>query len=214
MRFEPTLVVVTDVERFGEARTLECFERISSLAMPGSVCLQLREPRLEARDKLRFGQKLGEVARRRGQWLAVNDRLDLAVLLKAEAVHLGEGSVETLEARGYLSEYGLSLPISRACHDPEALATIDADAVILSPVVEARKGNAALGEDGLRRALLQRGQRTGDERDCKLFALGGVTADTAEQALQWGAQGVAVQAAGYAELDVQRALLQRLAIAQ
>ena len=169
----PRLIVISDFS-LGPAATL--LERIGcalGLARPGAVLLQLREHRLPARERLALGATLAALARRHGQLFAVNDRLDLARLLGADAVHLGEASVPTAEARRLMPEAF----ITRAWHGgPEP----EADALVLSPIFEARHGRSALGVGALAGATRP------------VYALGGVTAEGAALSLAAGAAGVAV----------------------
>ena len=180
----PRLVAVSDQSVAGATATLERFGEIARLARPASVAFQLRDPELGARERLDFGRALVALARDAGQLVLVNDRLDLALLLGADGVHLGESGVETADARRLLGEGAL---VFRACHDPVAARTVDADAVLLSPVLEPRKGRPALGLEAIGRA---RAAAAG--RAVAIFALGGVDAARARECLSAGAEGVAV----------------------
>jgi thiamine-phosphate pyrophosphorylase len=84
-----------------------------------------------------------------------------------------------------------------------------ADAVLLSPILAARKGRAALGLTALaeaRSALVRRGRGAP-----RLYALGGVEAGTARACLEAGADGVAVIGAALDGRDA-RPLLQALGV--
>ena len=180
------LIAITDRRTAGAEQTLARFAELGRIARPGSVVFQLRDLELSARERLAFGRALLRVARTSEQLFVVNDRIDLAVLLGADGVHLGEAGIGTSDSRRLL---GAQAFISRACHDPSRVATLDADAVLLSPICEARKGRAALRVDGVRTA------RTGlpdDGNRPLLFALGGVTPETAPECAAAGADGVAV----------------------
>lgn len=173
-------------------------------ARPGSVLVQLRDRQLPARERLDLGRHLAQLARAHGQHFAVNDALDLVRLLTASALHLGERGVDTADARRVVG----SVWISRACHEPRAAGLLDADAVLLSPVFAARKGAPALGVQGLRLALQYARSRP---KPVLVYALGGVTPEHAQQALQAGADGVAAVGAALAD-STQLALLDALAI--
>jgi thiamine-phosphate pyrophosphorylase len=182
----PRLIALTDRTRAGPAETLERFGRIARAARPGSVLFQLRDRELSGAERLGFGRELAELVRREGQLLAVNDRLDLAVLLGADAVHLGEASVTTADARALV---GAAPFLTRACHDPERALAVEADGLLLSPVLAPRKGRPALGLPAvaqLKKALAERGKAT------LLYALGGIDAGSARACLEAGADGVAV----------------------
>ena len=117
--------------------------------------------------------------------------MDLALLLEADAVHLGEGSVTASDARRLL---GANMRISRAWH-AASLDGVDAvselhavDALLVSPVLAPRKGRPALGLQPL--GVLGEQLRARDLA-CQLYALGGVSAENAAECLQAGAAGVA-----------------------
>lgn len=179
------LIAITDRAVAERGATLGRLERLVANARPGSVMLQLRDRELAARERLRFGAELRVLTRAHRQLFQVNDRLDLAVILDADAVHLGEASVTTEDARALL---GSERFVTRACHDAERARDVDADGVVLSPVFAPRKAAAALGVQSLTRAraLLRDGPTT-----VRLFALGGVDATNAASCLEAGADGAA-----------------------
>ncbi len=173
----PRLIAITDT-RVAAIGVLEPrLEALCAAAAPGSVMIQLRDRELPVRDRVALGERLAGVSRRTGQLFSVNDRADLALLLGADALHLGEHSIDARDARRVVGD---ALWISRAIHEPGQAAP-GADAVLLSPIVAPRKGRPALGLGAL-------GRRDGT----LLYALGGIDADSARACLDAGADGVAV----------------------
>lgn len=181
----PRLVAISDRRTADAETTLERFGELGRLARPASVVFQLRDLELSARERFAFGEALRGVARATGQLFVVNDRVDLAVLLAADGVHLGENGVDTRDARRLL---GAGAFVSRACHDPSVVVSIDADAALLSPILEPRKGRPALGLDALGRARVEMSARGSS---LALYALGGVSAGNARDCVDAGADGVA-----------------------
>jgi thiamine-phosphate pyrophosphorylase len=180
------LVAISDRTAASAETTLERFGELGRLARPKTVVFQLRDLELGARERKEFGGALLRTARETGQSFVVNDRVDLAVLLGADGVHLGESGIATEDARRLLGEHVF---ISRACHDPALVARLDADAVMLSPIYESKKGLTTLGSAALkaaRRALDESGRQT------VLLALGGVSVHRARECTAAGADGVAV----------------------
>jgi len=181
----PRLIVITDTTRIAAELLLTRVDALAARARPGTVMIQLRDRELDLAARLALGLRLREITRARGQWFAVNDRIDLALWLAADGLHLGEASVSVPEARQLWGDGW----ISRACHDPEAAAAAGADAVILSPIVAPRKGSPALGLGALARA---RRRLVAEQRgEALLVALGGVTEATAGACLAAGAGAVA-----------------------
>jgi len=188
----PRLIVISDAERGGQEAWFDELTRLLSGALPGSVVVLLRDRQLPIRKRLELGGRLRRATHEHGQRLLVSDRLDLAGLLDADGVHLSEASVRVPDARAFAASIGRDWLISAACHAPEQLSGASADALLLSPVLEPRKGRPALGLAGLARALEARQERAAALGSCWLYALGGVTRHQAAALLAAGADGVAL----------------------
>ena len=99
----PRLIVVTDASYGPRSAMVACIESAIERASPGSVMVQLRDREMPIRHRLELGRELSEKCRSTGQFFVVNDRCDLAVLLSADGVHLGEASIAPVDARSVLS---------------------------------------------------------------------------------------------------------------
>jgi len=207
----PRLIVITDAGRGAVETMLETLERLSAQARPGSVLVQLRDRQLSTSERRRLGDVLRAITRRHGQLLSINDRLDLAVLLAADGVHLGESSVALPDARAFGAAHGQTWFISAACHAPERFEQAREDALLLSPVAAERKGRPALGLAGLRAALEHRGKRQAGLGPCALFVLGGMTRFNARDWCERGADGIALMGELF-QPDVVPGLLAALAV--
>jgi thiamine-phosphate pyrophosphorylase len=185
-RAVPRLIAPTDRSVASASETLRRYEHVARAARPFSVMFQLRDRELAAVERLAFGRELRALCTAEEQWFQVNDRCDLAVLLAADGVHLAEASIAAEDARRVV---GPAAFISRACHDPQRPLEEGVDAWVLSPIFAARKGRDGLGLEALAR-LRQRCRLRSDGAEPSVFALGGVTATTAEPCLAAGAAGV------------------------
>ena len=186
----PRLIAITDCTVVRPSDLADRLEPWLAAARPGSVMVQLRDHQLPIRERLDLGRQLSALARRHEQLLCVNDRLDLALCLGADGLHLGERSLPPRDARGLWGGHW----ISRACHEPAGATPAGADAIVLSPVLAPRKGRPALGVDAVRHAR----QRAAS---AWLVALGGIGADGARRCLEAGADGVAAIGAVLHERD-------------
>jgi thiamine-phosphate pyrophosphorylase len=186
-RLAPRLIVVTDTSVADEAVLVHRVDACAALAAPGSVMVQLRDKTLPIRRRRALGERLVAVCRARAQGFVVNDRLDLAVLLGADGVHLGEDAVATEDARAVLPPGAW---VSRAVHTVDDAGRCTADAVLLSPIASPRKGRPALGLSALTEARAAISRQT--DAAPRLYALGGIDASNAAQCLSSGADGVAV----------------------
>jgi thiamine-phosphate pyrophosphorylase len=186
----PRVLQITDCAVLAEAAL---FARIDALAaLPATVrarfAVQLRDPQLSGRALLDLGARLRSATRALGAALVVNDRLDLALALGADGVHLGRRSVAVADARQLL---GNGAWISVACHgigDVVQAALDGADAAVLSPIFPSPGKGAPLGPDALtsaRAALSTRGLAI------QLVALGGVDGESFAACFAAGADAVA-----------------------
>src|SRR5947207_2584141 len=98
----PRLVAITDLSVLPPDAMLARLSRLAQSARSGTLALLLRDHAASGKQRLRFGEELRAIAREQGQELWVADRLDLALLLEADAVHLGEASVSAAVARKVL----------------------------------------------------------------------------------------------------------------
>ncbi len=183
-RARPQLIVFSDTTRAEPAVLLARFARLGERALPGSVLFVLRDYQLAVRQRLALGQGLAELAARTGQRLGLSERADLARALPCSAFHLPGNAFAARDARLYL---GPGVFLSRGSHDPTSTGESELDALLLSPVFEARKGRPALGLPALAEAVRNRAPALPS-----LFALGGVTAHNAAACLAVGVAGVAV----------------------
>lgn len=180
----PRLLVLSDFQNYPQ--TLTRAQMVCQAAAAGSVAVVLRDRQASVRERLEWGRVLREMTHRRGQQFHVSDRLDLARLLRADGLHL--------PADGFApSRVVDQIPwVSRACHDADALADGELralSAMLVSPCFAERKGRPALGLDGLR---VQAARLRARAPRLLVYALGGVDAQYARQALAAGADGVAV----------------------
>lgn len=181
------LIAIVETENRSVVEIIRRAQSLCGAAVPGAIMLQLRDKQVPVRDRIALGTALRRCSREHGQLLAVNDRLDLATLLEADVVHLGEDSVCVEDARRFAGTRPWRITVAR--HQARAVVGATPDGVLLAPIAAAGKGRPALGMDELRTA-----------REClpagvALFALGGVNEANAKACLASGATGVAAIAA-------------------
>lgn len=187
----PRVVLVTDLAVVAEAELVRRIEAARDLELEARahLAVQLRDVGLPARERLAFGRRIAAVVRSIGARLFVNDRLDLALALGADGVHLRADSVACADARRLVGDAF----VTRACHgERDVLAAADegCDGALLSPIFASPNKGAPLGVAALtsaRAALDRRGFA-----HVALLALGGVDASNAQACREAGAHGVAV----------------------
>jgi thiamine-phosphate pyrophosphorylase len=192
MRLAPRLIVFSDTTRAPPELMLARFAALAQHAEPGTVLFTLRDYTLSVGARLALGVELRTLAALGEQAFGLADRADLARALGAQAIHLPEAGLAVPDARRYL---GPELFVSRACHELPQATHSGADAVLLSPIFEARKGRPALGLGALEEcaATCRRGLAAP-----AVYALGAVDAGNAAACVAAGAAGVAVIGAALA----------------
>ncbi|MFN7955828.1 MAG: thiamine phosphate synthase [bacterium] len=119
----------------------------------GARVLQLRAKTLPRREVVEVGRRIRELTRRVGALFILNDLVDVALLLDADGVHLGQGDFQLSVARRIV---GYRLIIGISTHDREqaqAAAKGGADYIGFGPVFPTdskQSGYAPTGIDALR----------------------------------------------------------------
>ena len=162
-------------------------EQIERLAAGGASLIQLREKRASVRGFYQAALEAISIARRLGVQLIVNDRVDVAIAIKADGVHLGQDDLPPDRARSLLGETRI---IGFSTHTlDQALAADSApvDYVAIGPIFQTSTkekpdpvvGLETIGE--IRRRISK-----------PLVAIGGITLDGARAILEAGADSVAL----------------------
>jgi thiamine-phosphate pyrophosphorylase len=153
----------------------------------GARAVQLRNKGESARELIAVGRDLRALTLGHGTLLFVNDRLDVALSLEADGVHLGPDDLPIAAARAIVPEGFL---IGRSADHPEVArrAVADGASYIGCGAVYATttKGDAGdvIGLEGL--------ERVARSVDVPVVAIGGITADRAVEIAGTSAAGVAV----------------------
>lgn len=167
-------------------------------AVAGGVrVVQLREKHAGTREFMELGRALLALLAPSGVPLVINDRVDVALAIGAQGVHLGQGDMPVAEARRLLGagvRLGLSIENLDQLRAAEALPQGLVDYYGLSPIFQTptkAELTSSWGLDGLARAraLVAQGSRR------PLVAIGGLHAGNAASVLRAGADGLAVVSA-------------------
>jgi thiamine-phosphate pyrophosphorylase len=170
-------------------------------AMSGGVkAVQLREKDLPAAALLPLARELRDLTRRYDARLLINDRIDLALAVQADGVHLGGHSMPADVVR---SLTGPDLLIGVSTHsvtEVQRATESGADFVTFGPVY-ATPSKAAFGPPQGLQALSEACLVT----SLPVFALGGITPQRLSEVLQTGAAGIALISAILADPDPRQA---------
>jgi thiamine-phosphate diphosphorylase len=182
--FDPTLYLITD-ERLSRGRS--SVEIARAAIDGGATAIQLRDKHLSAREQYTIGLRLRDLTRTMGVALICNDRIDLALAIDADGVHLGQDDLSLDTARAILPPDRF---VGISAGNADEFAAGDgarADYLGVGPfAATASKADAgaAIGAAGVRvvRGLTNR----------PIVAIGGITRDLIPAAIAAGANGVAV----------------------
>lgn len=188
------LIVVTDASL---AAPRPVTEVVSEAVRAGASAVQLRNKGEPARDLMQVGRDLRRVTRVAGALLFVNDRLDLALALDADGVHLGP---EDLPVGAVRDAAPRNLLIGRSADDPEVArrAVRDgADYIGCGTVFKTstkRDAGEVIGLDGLARVVRA--------VSVPVVGIGGIDEDRCAAVHRTGAAGIAVIGAVMESPDV------------
>ena len=172
------------------ARGRASVEIVREAVAGGATCVQLREKICGTREFLEEARAFQAALRGTGVPLVVNDRVDVALAVDADGVHLGQQDMALADARR-LGPPGWIIGVSAECVEDAIRAEREgADYIGVSPVFATpTKIDTArpLGLEGLRqmRAAVK----------IPLVAIGGIHAGNAREVIRAGADGLAVVSA-------------------
>jgi thiamine-phosphate pyrophosphorylase len=150
-------------------------------AITGGVdIVQIRDKTAQDRQLLEGLEVAREVTGRHDVPLVVNDRPDLALLVGADLVHVGQDDLPTARVRS------LGLPVGLSTHAPGEIDAADADYIGVGPVfaTPTKAGRPAVGLELVRYAA--------EHAAVPWFAIGGIDPRTAPLVVEAGATRLAV----------------------
>lgn len=163
---------------------------LPQIAQAGARVVQIRIKEGSTRAALAYGSEAVRLARRAGLLVVVDDRVDWALALGADGVHVGQDDMPVREVRRIAP--GLLVGASAGTPAEMAAALADRpDYVGVGPVFRTTSKSDAgdpLGPEGLRRLSIQAGS-------VPVVAIGGINPANAAAVWAAGVAGIAVIAA-------------------
>ena len=181
----PRLYLITDRHQVPEGRQL--LEVVEELLQAGVRMVQLREKDLSAAELYPLAKELRSLTQRYKSLLLINDRIDLALAIGADGVHLGHHSLPIKIARKILGPNSLIGVSTHSVTEVKSAQNQGADFVTYGPVYFT-PSKAAYG-DPVGIESLQKVCNT-----CKIpvYSLGGIKVNNTKETLQTGSHGVAM----------------------
>lgn len=187
MAFPYQLTLVTD-RPLMRGRALS--DVVAAAVRGGVQLVQLREKRASTREFLELARALLILLRQCGVPLVINDRLDIALAVGAQGVHLGQSDMPPGEARRLLGPRALIGLSVESPGEASAAETAAIDYLGLSPIFSTPTKTDlkhSLGLEGIR-AIRSRSRHP-------LMAIGGIHTGNAGAIRAAGADGIAVVSA-------------------
>jgi len=193
-----TFYLVTDRRWLG-GRTL--WDSVEAAIRGGATVVQLREKEIPSRDYLDLARRVKAVTDRAEVPLIIDDRLDIALAVDADGVHVGPEDLPVAAVRRLLGPD--RIVGASACTQEEALRFQDEGADYLG--VGAVFPTATKG--GTESVSLEQLRRIKAAVRIPVVGIGGITADNAPAVMETGVDGVAVASAVMAQPDIGEAAL-------
>ena len=177
------LYLVTDRSNFNNED--DFLNAVASALKGGVQIVQLREKTATAKEFIALGKKVRELCSLYEAIFIINDRVDIAMAVNADGVHLGQDDMDIALARNILGSEAI---IGLSTHCPEhALRAMEAgvDYIGVGPVftTPTKPGRQAVG--------LEYVQWAAENVSIPWFAIGGIDSENLSEVVQAGALRVA-----------------------
>ncbi len=175
-------------------------------AVKGGVrAIQLREKDLKTRDLLRLAYEMRLLTLKSDARLFINDRVDIAIAVEADGVHLGQKSIPPYAVRRIASR----LIIGVSCHSMEEAMRAQnqgADFITLGPVysTSSKPGMKPIGTETL--------ETVSRKLSIPVFGIGGINNENIKEIIDRGAFGGAIISGIFGAKDIKQAALKTLKV--
>ena len=180
----PKIYPITDRRLTG----LSHAEQVEKLIDGGAKLIQLREKRASSKDFYDDAKSAIEIARRTDVKIIINDRVDMALALRADGVHLGQDDLPPAKARKILGENAFIGFSTHSVRQAVEAVKLPVDYVAVGPVFATQtkeNPDEIVGIEGVRRVREAIG-------DFPLVAIGGINSQNFREVFEAGADSLAV----------------------
>mgnify|MGYP000887205164 CR=1 FL=1 len=184
LRHRLRLVVITDQNL---ARPRSIVEVVEGALAAGARAVQLRGKSASARELQEMGSKLLSLTRPAGALFFINDRLDVALAIGADGVHLGPDDIPVSEARKVVPN---SFLIGTSTDNPQQAAQLEDDGAdyigcgTVYPTMTKADAGQIIGLSGL--------DRVARSVDVPVIGIGGINLERSAEVSTTCASGIAV----------------------
>lgn len=186
-QFDLSLYLVTDRGYIGKRDLKDVVEQ----AVAGGVtAVQLREKEISTRKFIEQAWEIKNLLKNKNIPLIINDRVDVALAIQADGVHLGQKDMPVKMARKILGQnYLIGLSVENIEHVKEA-ETMDVDYLGLSPLFVTETKPELKQEWGMKG--LKKARKISSH---KIVSIGNINSSNAREVIAAGSNGIAVVSA-------------------
>jgi len=192
-KFDLSVYLVTDRD-LSLGRSTEYI--IDQAIKGGATLVQLREKNISTREFYYIALNIKKLLKPLNIPLIINDRMDIALAIDADGLHIGQSDIPYEVARKILGPnkiIGLSVENIEQARKAEEL---DVDYIGISPVFDTKSKadiSTPLGLDNMK--------KISNFTTHPMVGIGGINAENAAQVIKAGAQGIAVISAIVSQRD-------------
>jgi thiamine-phosphate pyrophosphorylase len=182
-------------EEFSRGRLL--VEVTGAAIAGGATVIQLRDKESSTRRLVEIGRELRRLTQEKEATFIINDRVDVALAVQADGVHLGQEDLPVAATRQILGKEKI---IGVSAHTLEQAGQAQqqgADYIGVGPIFETQTKDVGYSPVGIKFLRL-----VAKEVEIPKVAIGGITAQNAFEIVSAGADGVAVVTAVVAAPDI------------
>ena len=195
-KIDYSLYLVTDRSL---SRGRDTMQIVQAAVRGGVTCVQLREKSCSTRDFIEEARRISDFLKEHHLPLIINDRIDVAMAVGAEGVHLGQTDMPLETARTILKKDMIIGISAESVEDAVEAEKGGADYISVSPVFStSTKTDTAppLGLEGI--STIRRHVRI------PVVGIGGINKENCAQVIRHGADGVAVVSAIVSSADPEK----------
>ncbi|MEW6001703.1 MAG: thiamine phosphate synthase [Nitrospirota bacterium] len=191
------LYLITDRKLFASQDLL--FTAVEEALKGGLWAIQLREKDFDLRDLLSIAYGMRELTKDYKAKLFINDRVDIALAVKADGVHLGQKGMPAPAAKKIIQD---KMMIGISTHSPDEAMKAEkdgADFITLGPIYQTSskiKYGEPIGIDTLKKVRAK--------ISIPIFGIGGIKLDKVKEVMKAGADGVALISAIFTSHNIKK----------
>lgn len=180
----PAVYPITDVS----ISKISHLEQVEKLIAGGAKLIQLRDKHAAPKDFYAAALKVVEFARTKRIKIIINDRVDIALAVRADGVHLGQDDLSPVQARKILGETAIIGFSTHSIEQAVEAIKLPIDYIAIGPVFRTSTKENPDAVVGLKGVEAVREKIS----NFPLVAIGGINHEKAREVWRGGADSIAV----------------------